>query len=125
MQNNSNRCPFCAEKDLRIDGTCTHTPTGSPSTPTPDTATEFERQCQADFDEYRKAYPECHGYDFGHAWRAGRKWTLANDPLVRQMAACLASINVQQIVNGKVGQELRATEISEILEAYRQACEGE
>lgn len=35
MQNNSNRCPFCAEKDLRIDGTCTHTPTGSPSTPPP------------------------------------------------------------------------------------------
>ncbi len=118
MQNNPNRCPFCAEKDLRIDGTCVHTPTGSPSAPTPDTATEFERQCQADFDEYRKAYPECHGYDFGHAWRAGRKWTLANDPLVRQMADCLGMLD-----HVGVGEPYDRI-VREALEAYRHACEG-
>ena len=90
----------------------------SETNPTPDTATEFERQCQADFDEYRKAYPECHGYDFGHAWRAGRKWTLANDPLIRQMAD-----TIQRVVDFDCDDPIE--ELEKTLEAYRQACEGE
>lgn len=88
--------------------------------PPPDTA--FEREMRETFwrlcPHAPKDQPEAKSSTM-QSYRA-----CLTSTLVRQMAACLASINVQQIVNGKVGQELRATEISEILEAYRQACEG-
>ncbi len=40
-----------------------------------------------------------------------------------KLVALLRSINVQQIVNGKAGQDLRATEISEALAAHQAAMD--
>lgn len=48
---------------------------------------------------------------------AGAAFALNSDE-VRGLVKALRSINVQQIVNGKVGQELRATEISERLATF-------
>ncbi len=46
---------------------------------------QAESACQRDFDEYKKSNKDCHGFDYGNAWRAGRTWTLESD-VVRGMA---------------------------------------
>lgn len=66
-----------------------------------------------------------------YAFVSGAEWQHARlKPLIEalaqsceEMETLLQSINVQQIVNGKVGQELRATQISETLATIKARME--